>query len=739
MITLDEKLEVKKGLCMWCKGECGVLVYVKENRLVKVEEDPKFPRKTFPPTRTCVRLKAAREYVYHPNRIRYPLKRVGKRGEGKWEKISWKQAFDEIAEKLREIREKYGSEALATTIGTYRTCLEYWARFLNLYGTPNNAGQSQICFGPRSVVANVVCGMFPHYSVSPKTRCIVLLGIEPSVARPITYNLIREARNRGAKLIVVDPRRTLSASQADLWLQIRPGTDCALLLGMINVIIEEKLYDKEFVEKWCYGFEKLKQRVKEYPPKKVSEITQVPEEKIIAAARMYATNKPGSFLEGMGVEQQANNAQTLHARWILAALTGNIDVEGGEVLVGPNPKIVTHREIELAEKLPPEKKKKQLGAEKFRLFSWFGSELVVENVKRVWGKAGGTFMEECKAHAPTLYRAILTGKPYPVKALITMASNPMVTQANTKLVYEALKSPNLELYVVVDFFMTPSAMLADYVLPAACWLERPVLSTFMDYGNAIAAGEAALPQKIEGEYEYKTDYEIWRELGIRLGQEEYWPWKTLEEAYDFRLKPLGYTFKEFIKKGRFMSLPTQYKKYEKIGFGTPTGKVELYSTILEKLGYDPLPYFEEPKETPVSNPELAREYPFVLITGGKIREFYHSEWRQIKTIRRLHPDPIVQIHPRTAEKLGIKDGDWVWIETVRGRVRQKAKLFNGIDEKVVHAEHGWWFPEMPGEEPWLYGVWMSNINVVINDDPEYCNPVLGSWPLRTALCKIYKA
>ncbi len=348
-------------------------------------------------------------------------------------------------------------------------------------------------------------------------------------------------------------------------------------------------------------------------------------------------------------------------------------------------------------------------------------------------------MEECKAHAPTLYRAILTGKPYPVKALITMASNPMVTQANTKLVYEALKSPNLELYVVVDFFMTPSAMLADYVLPAACWLERPVLSTFMDYGNAIAAGEAALPQKIEGEYEYKTDYEIWRELGIRLGQEEYWPWKTLEEAYDFRLKPLGYTFKEFIKKGRFMSLPTQYKKYEKIGFGTPTGKVELYSTILEKLGYDPLPYFEEPKETPVSNPELAREYPFVLITGGKIREFYHSEWRQIKTIRRLHPDPIVQIHPRTAEKLGIKDGDWVWIETVRGRVRQKAKLFNGIDEKVVHAEHGWWFPEMPGEEPWLYGVWMSNINVVINDDPEYCNPVLGSWPLRTALCKIYKA
>jgi anaerobic selenocysteine-containing dehydrogenase len=447
------------------------------------------------------------------------------------------------------------------------------------------------------------------------------------------------------------------------------------------------------------------------------------------------------MIEGMGIEHLPNNAQALHARWILAALTGNIDVEGGEELTGPHPKM---RKAKLAlMTMDDDWRKKQLGCERFRLFQVPGRQIIARCQKKVWCRPTGI----TQAHGPTLYRAILEGKPYPIKALITSDSNPMVTQANTKLVYKALKSPNLELYVVFDCFMTPTAMLADYVLPAASWLERPVLWNFNDYAPYTLFGEAALPSCIPGEYDRKNEYDFWRGLGVRLGQQKYWPWENLEECYNWCVEELNKTFEELVHDVRCELRTQTFRKYEKIdpntgkpvGFATPTGKVELYSTILEKLGYDPLPYYEEPRESPVSNPELAKKFPFVLITGGRTRPFFHSEWRNVRSVRRLHPYPLVQIHPETAKKLGIEEGDWVWIETLRGKVLQKATLFDGIDPDVIHAEHGWWYPELPPEEPWLYGVWLSNINVCTDDDPNNCNQQIGTWPLRTALCRIYKA
>ncbi len=190
--------------------------------------------------------------------------------------------------------------------------------------------------------------------------------------------------------------------------------------------------------------------------------------------------------------------------------------------------------------------------------------------------------------------------------------------------------------------------------------------------------------------------------------------------------------------GGHESPPRVYRKYEKTGFGTPTGKVELYSTVFEQLGYDPLPRYEESRENPLTRPELAREYPLMLITGGKFLPMFHSEHRNIDSIRKRHPNPLVQINPETARKHDIADGDWVWIESPRGRIRMKCQYFDGIDPRVVHVEHGWWFPELPGEEPWLHGVWESNANVLTDDDPDVCNVITGGWPLRTALCKIYR-
>lgn len=733
---MAEKTEVKKCICVGCKGECGVLVHVKNNHIVNATEDPEWPAKVWPPTRSCVRLRAAKEWFYHPERLNFPLKRAGDRGDGKWELITWKQAFDEMAEKLQGIIDQNGPESVFYTEGTtYKGEVALRARFFNLLGNPtNSAGAANICFWPRSTIANMTVGMYSENSVSPNTKCTVLLGVEALVSRPGVAHNMRESIKNGGKLLVLDPRRTESAKMADVHLQVRPGTDCAVLLGMIHVIINEDLYDNGFVEKWCYGFDKLKERVAQYPPEVAEQISEVPAEKIRQAARLYATNKPGAMVEGMGIEELTNNAEILHCRWILPALVNNIDIEGGEELTGPHPDILGYFDLEPKAILDEEQRRKQLGSDRFRLISWPGQKIVTENLKRVWKTLPA---REDIGHGPSTMRAILTGKPYPVRAGITTGSNPMVTEPNVKMVYKALKS--LDLYIVLDHWMTPSAMLADYVLPCASWHERPLLWDFGGYGRYMGAGEAAVPKTVNGEYDHRLDFDFWRGLGIRLGQEEYWPWETLEEYYDARLKPLAMTHQEFVYKVRCQRKENPFRKYEKTGFATNTGKIELYNTAFESLGYDPLPVYREHGETKLSRPDMTQDYPLTLLTGKRIREFYHSDFRQVKSVRKLHPDPLVQLHPKTAAKLNISEGDWAWIESPRGRVRNKVVFFEGMRPDIVMVEHGWWLPEMPGEEPWLHGVWEVNANVLLADDPDLCNPLTGGFPLKTGLCKVYRA
>jgi thiosulfate reductase/polysulfide reductase chain A len=726
--------EIKKTVCMWCHNHCLVEARIKDGRLESVEENKDMPGAEAI-VRACPRARAAAEWLYHPERLNYPLKRTGDKGEGKWQVISWEQALDEIAAKLADVKQKYGAEAIATSSGTGRSHDEYRIRFFNLLGSPNNIGQGHICYGPGSTVSRAVYG-WDDFSpaVGRSTRCIMFLGANPEPSARGLWQSMLISKKGGAKLIVVDPRRTSVAERADIWLQLRPGTDCALYMSIVNTIIEEGLYDREFVNKWCYGFDKLVSRAKEYQVEKVAEITWVPADKIKQAARLYATTKPGVIIHTMGVEHIANSIEAIHARYILTALTANIDVRGGEEMRDIYPQLREEYEIELRDKLSPEQKQKQIGADRFRLMSREGSELITKTAKIRPGIAHTSF-----AHAPSVYRAMITGEPYPVRAMITVASNPLVTQPNVKLVYKALKS--LDLYVVHDFWMTPSADIADYVLPCASWMERPGIFNYWDSGSFVHVAEVAVPPKLEGKYDRHPDYDLWRGLGVRLGQKEYWPWPSFENALAYRLEPFGFgSFSDFMKKTGGIIKPTkEERKYERVGFGTPTGKVELYSTILEKLGYDPLPQYREPYQSPISNPQMAEEYPLILITGARHQPFYHSEHRQIDSLRKQHPFPQLQINPTTATELSIEDGDWVWIETPIGRIRHKCQYFPGIDPRVVHAQHGWWFPELPGEEPWLHGVWESNINVVIDDDPEHCNPISGGWPMRGLLCKVYKA
>lgn len=729
--------EIKKSVCYFCKGYCPLLVHSENGRLISAEVDPSDSglNSLFPRAKGCVRRRAAKEWMYHPDRVHYPLKRAGERGEGKWEQITWDQAFEEVAQRLQGIKDRYGAEALAGVKGTMRN-KSFQTRFFMQFGSPNSVTAGKICYGPLFAVSNAMFGWsggrfsFPggHRAVGGVIpKCVFLTGTDPYQSWPRVANIVRECKKAGGKLIAVDPRETALTRQSDIWLQPRPGTDTALFLSMIHVIIEEGLFDKTFVDQWCYGFDDLKVRAAEYPPDKAAEITWVSADKIKEAARMLGKNSPFYTWNGMGTEQLHNSIQAIHARFILAAITGSIDAEGG-THVGRPGKSRSVDDTGMIEVLPPEQKQKQLGADRFRFTAFPGYELISANTMRVWGKMPpGEPTATASPHQPTIYRAMITGKPYPVKALIVHAHNPMLVQANTKLVYKALKS--LELSVVFDYFRTPTAELADYVLPVASWLERPDLMG--DYG-----GEAALPALIPGEYEHKTDYEIWRGIGLKLGQD--WPWRNLEEVFDWCLEPLGITFEKFLERDRSIIPKPTYRNYEEKGFATTTGKAELASTILEKLGYDPLPQYEEPPETPVSRPDLTEEFPLMLITGGRFRPLFHSEFRQIDSLRRLHPDPIVQVNPKTAESLGIGEGDWIWIESPRGKIRMKCKLYPGIDPQVVHCQHGWWFPELPGEEPSLHGVWNSNVNVLTDDDPDHCNPISGGWPLKTALCRIYK-
>jgi anaerobic selenocysteine-containing dehydrogenase len=430
----------------------------------------------------------------------------------------------------------------------------------------------------------------------------------------------------------------------------------------------------------------------------VEEITWVNKELIRKAARIYATIKPACINWGVPTEQTLNCTDCTRLLTGLMAVTGNLDVAGGNAFFVPPP-VRTVSQFSCHKDLSPEQWKKRLGGEQYKL----ASRVALITPKVAWD-------------------AILTGKPYPLKAGLLCGTNPVITRANAREAYEALKKINF--LAVIDFFMTPTAELADIFLPAGTWLEQNhVADNWKRHGYALAR------QKVVEIGECWQDHKIFLELGKRMGQE--W-WDTVEDALDYLLEPSGLTWEQF-KEKRFLKGEQVYHKYMDKGFSTPTGKVELYSTILEKWGHDPLPKYREVPEGPISRPELLKEYPYILNAGLRTPTFFHSANRMIPWLREIRPDPTVEIHPETAAKHGIEDGDWVTIESPRGHVKERAKLTDSIDPRVVVAEHGWWFPEIknPG-----HGWDTANINILTDNSHESMDPVMGATNLRVLLCNI---
>lgn len=706
---------VYRSICRMCHGQCGTLVHLQHGRVVRVEGDPDFPTNK---GGMCAKGHTAVSMLYHKDRLNYPLKRVGDRGEGKWQRISWDEAFDLITSKINEIKEKYGAEAIAFSRGTNTNNTQIMYRLTNLIGTPNVYSIGYHCFMPRVMTCWVSLGeqvgpewdtnTFPDYDGG--TQCIVNWAVQSTSgmsSEGVTPLAWLDALERGAKLIVIDPRFTVNASKADLWLQIRPGTDAALALCWINLLIEEGIYDKTFVEKWTFGFEKLRERVKEYTPEKVSEITWIPANKIRAAARLYGESKPSAIEWGTSLDQQSNTFQTDRSILLLMGISGNLDVPGGNVF-WPAPKL---NMPELHNLLSKEQFDKRIGGQRFKALNYSPYSP--------------------NAHSPAVLQAMRTADPYPVKALFNFGINPMGSLPNTKNVLESLLS--LDFITVGEMFMTPTAEFADLVLPAAGHLEREDVKL---HPKLVKAGGQSIittvSQKLVQVGERKSDWEIFCEIGRRLGHKKYFP--ALEELWDDILKPMGISHKELLEKV-YVSIPMRYRKYEEKGFQTPSGKMELYSQIMEKWGYDPLPSYKEPVEIACRTPEMASEYPFILNVGGKSPVYWHSQGRQIRYLREINPDPQMEINPETALRIGIKNGDWVYIETRIGRIRVRAKLTLGIHPQVIEAQDKWWLPETPGP---AHSAFLVGSNVLTDDDLDRCDPVIGSNSNRALQCKVYK-
>ncbi len=691
-----------RAACRGCHGGCVHILTVENGRVVKVRPDPDAPLNR---GHACEKGMTIIEQMYHPDRLKYPLRRVGPRGSGQWERISWDEALDTIAGKLKQLRDDYGPACIAAITGTGRHLVPYLWRFTRALGTPNiTSAGALICLGPRKNAGFSTSGTYAcvDYYGEQLPRCIVVWGADPTVSGAdgeLQWHPKRCARH-GTKFIVIDPRKTELAAHADLWLRLRPGTDGALALGILNVIIREELYDREFVEKWTFGFEELRARCAQYDPERVSQITWVPAEQIVQAARMMAQIKPMGLEWGCAFEQSFNATQTCRAIYMIPALTGNYDVPGG--FVESKHIVPTKRDP-----LPPD------------------PDLINNYPYRAL---------KPYAHPHQVLDAIRTGRPLKIRAMLSFANNTVVSLPDSRRVYDCLKE--VEFFVCMDFFMTPTAELADIVLPAALWPEVDCVFCMPEFSEHAILCQQKVVQVGECRSDEEVFIDILKRMGLDYGAD------SQRELLDRELAEMagrfpeleGMTFDDLKQRGWYVP-ERRYRNYERRGgFPTPTGKFELYSKEIEAVGGDPLPHWIEPPVTPVSRPDLSREFPYILTTGGRKMQYFITNDRQIRSLRRQYPFPLVRMHPDTAAANGIREGDWVYIRTFQGRITQKASLDPDMDPRVINCDFGWWYPEAEGPD---HGWEESNANVLTSSD-NGCDSYMGSYQLRCMLCSIYK-
>ncbi len=476
-----------------------------------------------------------------------------------------------------------------------------------------------------------------------------------------------------------------------MWLQIRPGTDDFLALGFLHILIEERLHDADFVSQWTVGFEDLRAAVREYTPDRVAEATWIPREQLIAAARLYGRSRPALIHWGNALEHTVNSAQTCRSLVLLMAVTGSLEAPGGNIRAQ-------------APRLQ-------------RLSDFIRLEHFPDRANKLINRHHHIIPRLLTVPGSLLIRCIREQSPYPIRCLYVQGSNPLVSYAQAREVRTALES--LDFLAVADQVMTPTAALADLVLPTATNLEFNDIGHYgLPHGYVLAR-----PQVVAARGQCRSDIHILNDWGRRLGFVEHF-WDHVDQALDDILAPSGLTYGDFAAKGMLQG-QKRYHSYRDKGFATPSGKVELHSSLLNQWGYAPLPYAQEP-------PALDDQYP-LLLTSRKPRWYFHSAWRHLDSLRKRDPMPRVLLHPETARSLGIGDGDRVHITTRAGTIQQVAKLTDRTDPKVVVADYGWWFPERDAQD--LYGCMEANLNCLTRTDDD-ADPIMGTPQMRALPCRL---
>lgn len=786
-----------RGYCALCTAHCATIATVENGRVTRLDPDPDHPNGGV----ICVKGKAAPELVYHPDRLNYPLRRTRPKGDADpgWQRTSWDEALDAIAERLGAIRQRYGPQAVAlvkgTPSGTSVDDAERWlGRFLYSFGSPNWVSTTQVCNWHRDTGFSYTFGVNLPTPDLGRSRSFLLWGHNPSSTSLILAHDIVAARSRGMKTVAVDPRRVGIAGQADILLQVRPGTDGALALGLIHALMEEGWYDASFVRQWTNGplllrndtglalteadlrnsghpnryaawdeitgepviydptsgsfegdrvtpalfaekdigdkngrtipcqtvFQALAKLASRYAPERSETITWVPAGKVWKAAHLLAHNRPVSMYMWNGVGQHTNATQTSRAIATLYALLGDFDGPGGNVIFPKAPLNSVDGK------------------------QWLLEEMAAQRIGRAQRPLGPPAKPgNCAPY--DVFTAILEGRPYPVKALLNFGSNTIMSTGDSRRARQAFCA--LEFAVATELFMTPAAELCDYVLPATSFLEMANLVAGFKHRPEANAHLQYRPAVVSPLAERRSDSWIIFELAERLGfGERFWN-GDIEAGYAYEMAPTGLTLEQLKNSpgGITVAATPRYRKHAEAnergvpkGLATPSRKVELYSHAFAAHGYPALPEYHEPAMSPLSRPEVAAEYPLIL-TNAKFTTFIHSQQRALPSLRKSSREPTAELHPDTAARYGIKDKQWMTVESPKGAIRARARVTDRIVPGVVCCQHGWWQEcrdlNLPGYDP--YAGTGANPSTLIGT--ELADPISGSLPHRSYLCRVRSA
>jgi cysteine desulfurase NifS len=714
----NRSVEEKEALCGICPAGCWVTVTLEDGRIKAARPQD------HPLGMICTNGVHSAEIVHDPDRLQYPLRRVGPKGTYEFERISWDEALAYIVDRLQTIKTDHGPEATAiyTGRGSFELALcdvfqpagvaiSSASSMLFPFGSPNTLGVGALCYVSFAMIApHVTFGEYYHtmdHDIE-NAELIVIWGANPATdSPPLAHEQIKRAVLRGAHVVCIDPQRNHTAREvAADWIAIRPGTDGALALAMINVLIEEELYDEAFVRDWTVGFDELKQYVQHFRPDAVEEITGVPADTVVELARRIARARGACPLMYTGLEYSDSGVQAIRAVFTLWALAGQLDVPGGLTIRMSENQFPINREG----LIPNPNVRKALGRDRFPVYSQYRGE----------------------SHAIALPDSVLKGEPYRIRALTILGGSIVTAWPDPALWRRTLNE--LDFLVSINRHHTADSAYADIVLPATTMYE---ITSYMVYGPVFKIRERV----IDPIGEARNDYLILTELADRLGYGDRYP-RTEEDLLRHVLKGSGFTLEDVRANGGEVQIPTammQYKKWEKgrlredgkPGFRTPTGKFEIASSILDEHGYDPLPVYTEPQEGPLAQPALAERYPLVFNSGARIFADFRSQHHGVPGLSRKAPVPQVTINARDAEKRGIENGDWVWVSTPRGRLKYQARVTEEIVEGAVDANMGGGGPLGPQE-------W-RDCNVNDLTDLNRYDPISGFPVYKALLCDVTKA